>query len=173
MGFHWNWNKVLLLKISLPLILLLVPLVSSQFGFENSNYLYNPYAYPPRQSEQGPIPNPYAYPPNQQVPRQPQPVAPVPVAAAGSGPERVRAGYSTKNGSYVLEWEVTGPSITFKATRRGTGFVGFAISPTGGMAGADIFIAGIDVNGMPFANVSTRNLDHKFSRVLIMFRYKY
>lgn len=117
--------QVFLISVALLVTLTLVPPVRAQFGFgPESNYLYNPGQYQPPRTALGPA----------------APLAPV------------RAGFSVGNGSYTLEWEVEGGSITLKASRRGSGFVGFAISPTGGMSGADIFIAGVDIQGVPFAN---------------------
>jgi len=44
--------------------------------------------------------------------------------------------------------------ITIRLWAQTTGYVGFGISPNGGMAGADIFIAGIYSNGTTYSYVS-------------------
>jgi len=60
-------------------------------------------------------------------------------------------------GRVVLQWELSPDEteIIFDLSAETTGFVGFGISPQGGMTGADIFIAGVDSNGKPYSSVST------------------
>jgi len=59
-------------------------------------------------------------------------------------------------GRLILEWELNTDQteIIFELSANTTGFVGFGISPQGGMTGADIFIAGVDSNGVPYSSVS-------------------
>jgi len=56
----------------------------------------------------------------------------------------------------VLSWEVGDNKsvITFELWAQTVGYVGFGISPNGGMAGADIFIAGVAPDGTPYSSVS-------------------
>ncbi|CAL8110020.1 unnamed protein product [Orchesella dallaii] len=56
------------------------------------------------------------------------------------------------SGNYLLSWEVdlTEKKITFEAEVATLGFVGLGISPSGSMAGADIFIAGVYENGTTY-----------------------
>ncbi|ODM94958.1 DBH-like monooxygenase protein 1 [Orchesella cincta] len=56
-------------------------------------------------------------------------------------------------GNYLLSWDVDLEKglVTFDVEAVTTGYVGFGISPNGGMAGADIFIAGVDDNGASYA----------------------
>ncbi|CAL8110024.1 unnamed protein product [Orchesella dallaii] len=56
------------------------------------------------------------------------------------------------SGSYILSWEVDLPEsrITFEVKVATLGYVGFGISPSGSMAGADIFIAGVYENGSSY-----------------------
>lgn len=52
------------------------------------------------------------------------------------------------DGSYVVYWKHTGltqnDTITFEIIAQTTGWIGFGLSPTGGMPGADIVIGGFD-----------------------------
>jgi len=59
-------------------------------------------------------------------------------------------------GSYLLSWTVDLKlqKITFEVEAATLGYVGFGISPSGGMAGADLFIAGKFTNGSNYAYVS-------------------
>lgn len=63
--------------------------------------------------------------------------------------------YMDSNGVYLLEWEVylDTKTIVFELTVETTGFVGFGISPNGGMTGADIIIAGVHLNGSTYISV--------------------
>jgi len=58
-------------------------------------------------------------------------------------------------GKVILSWELNAQEtdITFELWAETTGYVGFGISPQGGMAGADIFIAGVDSTGTPYSSV--------------------
>lgn len=58
-------------------------------------------------------------------------------------------------GKVFLGWEVDQEAgiITFEMEVVTTGFVGFGISPTGSMSGADIFIAGVFPNGTSYHHV--------------------
>jgi len=56
----------------------------------------------------------------------------------------------------ILSWELGDNKsvITFELWAQTVGYVGFGISPNGGMAGADIFIAGVAPDGTPYSSVS-------------------
>lgn len=56
-----------------------------------------------------------------------------------------RQEYLDSNGRYLVEWEAytDTQTIVFELTVQTVGYVGFGISPTGGMAGADIIIGGV------------------------------
>lgn len=58
-------------------------------------------------------------------------------------------------GRITLAWDVdrTAERITFEIIAKPVGWVGFGISPQGSMDGADIFIAGVDGNGVPYHSV--------------------
>lgn len=60
------------------------------------------------------------------------------------------------NGRVVVEWEVdfVDKTILFDVTAKTTGFVGFGLSPGGGMSGSDIIIGGISSNGGSYFSVS-------------------
>jgi len=60
------------------------------------------------------------------------------------------------SGRIILSWEleVDKSVITFELWAQTVGYVGFGISPNGGMAGADIFIAGVAPDGAPYSSVS-------------------
>jgi len=57
-------------------------------------------------------------------------------------------------GKVILSWELNAEEteITFELWAETTGYVGFGISPQGGMAGADIFIAGVYSNGTTYSS---------------------
>jgi len=59
-------------------------------------------------------------------------------------------------GKIALSWELgeDKSAITFELWAQTLGYVGFGISPNGGMAGADIFIAGVSPDGTPYFSVS-------------------
>lgn len=59
------------------------------------------------------------------------------------------------NGKFVVEWEtdLDNDTITFEVTAATTGFVGFGLSPSGGMQGSDIIVGGIDPNGNSYFSV--------------------
>ncbi|CAL8101372.1 unnamed protein product [Orchesella dallaii] len=56
------------------------------------------------------------------------------------------------NGRVVVEWEINfdQKSITFDVTGETTGYLGFGLSPAGGMQGADIVIGGIANDGTSY-----------------------
>jgi len=60
------------------------------------------------------------------------------------------------SGRIFLSWELgdNKSSVTFELWAQTVGYVGFGISPNGGMAGADIFIAGVASDGTPYFSVS-------------------
>lgn len=58
-------------------------------------------------------------------------------------------------GKYVLRWDVVEDRIEFEVVAGTLGFVGFGISPSGRMTGADIFIAGVRPDGSTYGLVST------------------
>lgn len=63
------------------------------------------------------------------------------------------------NGDYVVYWKVSGFSdsdeIIFEIHARTLGWIGFGLSPNGGMPGADIVIGGLDdQSGQPYLYVS-------------------
>ncbi len=56
------------------------------------------------------------------------------------------------NEAYVVQWKVTPETSTvqFMVTAATTGFVGFGLSPAGGMRGADIVVGGVFPNGSTY-----------------------
>ena len=73
------------------------------------------------------------------------------------------------DGKVTLAWEVDEATgiITFEIEAQTLGYVGFGISPQGSMTGADIFIAGVDPDGKPYATVcfmynTTLNSSHLY-----------
>jgi len=60
------------------------------------------------------------------------------------------------SGRIVLSWELgqVKSVITFELWAQTIGYVGFGISPKGGMTGSDIFIAGVAPDGTPYSSVS-------------------
>lgn len=56
-----------------------------------------------------------------------------------------RQEYLGSSGTYLVEWEAytDTQTIVFELTVATLGFVGFGISPVGGMTGADIIIGGV------------------------------
>jgi len=62
---------------------------------------------------------------------------------------------------YDVDWDIDYDleKVLFNVAVRTEGFVGFGISPNGGMAGADIFIAGVYPNGTTYASVSSTAFD--------------
>lgn len=74
-----------------------------------------------------------------------------------------RQEYLDSNGKYLVEWEAytDTQTIVFELTVATTGFVGFGISPVGGMAGADIIIGGVHPNATAYFSV----------RLIFSFRY--
>jgi len=65
----------------------------------------------------------------------------------------ISGGFTINRDQYTLRWDVHHPFITFKAIARGTGFVGFGLSPKGTMEGSDLFISGMYDNGTVYAIV--------------------
>lgn len=68
------------------------------------------------------------------------------------------------DGKFVVEWEtdLATESITFQVIAETTGFVGFGLSPGGGMEASDIIIGGIFPNGQSYFAVcrcATTQLD--------------
>lgn len=64
--------------------------------------------------------------------------------------------YLDSNANVLLRWgfDVVKDTITFEVTVNTTGWVGFGLSPNGGMAGSDIFIGGVSADGMYFTVIS-------------------
>lgn len=60
-------------------------------------------------------------------------------------------------GRYILRWNLLpeSESIEFEVEADTTGFVGFGISPSGTMTGADIFIGGVHSNGTIYGEVKS------------------
>ncbi|CAL8109979.1 unnamed protein product [Orchesella dallaii] len=79
--------------------------------------------------------------------------------------DSIRSGeeYLDLEQNYLLKWNVslTEKRIYFEVTARTTGYIGFGISPNGGMAGADIFIAGAYQNGSQYS--SDRHAEGEFT----------
>lgn len=73
--------------------------------------------------------------------------------------------YLEKNGKYLVEWEAytDTQTIIFELTAESTGFVGFGISPVGGMDGADIIIGGVYANGSYYFSVRIFSFSHIYS----------
>lgn len=62
------------------------------------------------------------------------------------------------NGVYVLSWNFTATDIVFKVEARSTGWVGFGISPNGGMSNSDMILAWTNSNGgVEFRDAHTDN----------------
>lgn len=63
--------------------------------------------------------------------------------------------YLDSAGKYLVEWEAytDTQTIVFELTVETTGFVGFGISPVGGMTGADIIIGGVYPNATSYFSV--------------------
>jgi hypothetical protein len=61
------------------------------------------------------------------------------------------------NENYTVIWQANFDEkcIQFNVTAKTTGFVGFGLSPAGGMEGADIFIGGVLDNGTSYAGVNS------------------
>lgn len=59
------------------------------------------------------------------------------------------------NGKYLLEWEAytDTQTIVFELTVATAGYIGFGISPIGGMDGGDIIIGGVHPNGTVYFSV--------------------
>lgn len=66
-----------------------------------------------------------------------------------------RQEYLDSNGKYLVQWEAytDTQTIVFDLTVATTGYVGFGISPVGGMTGADIIIGGVHPNGTVYFSV--------------------
>lgn len=60
---------------------------------------------------------------------------------------------------YLISWNINDAEkiIYFEVTAQTLGYVGFGVSPTGGMTGADILIAGLYENGTGYSGVSTND----------------
>lgn len=66
----------------------------------------------------------------------------------------IRGGFTINDNKYTLLWEVHWDYISFQAMAKGSGYVGFGISPTGkGMDGSDLFISGVFANGTVYGHV--------------------
>lgn len=67
-----------------------------------------------------------------------------------------RSEWLNPNGTYFLEWEVNFVTqvVTFNATVRTTGFVGFGLTDIWGMLGSDLIVGGIWPNGTGYFSVS-------------------
>jgi hypothetical protein len=72
--------------------------------------------------------------------------------------QHIHGGFTVNGNQYSLRWDVNGHFITFRATARGTGFVGFGLSPKGTMEESDLFIAGMHNNGTVYAMVNSKIL---------------
>src|SRR5688572_31726597 len=61
------------------------------------------------------------------------------------------------DGNYVVDWYIDyeATRVDFTVTVKTTGFVGFGLSPNGGMTGADIVIGGVR-DGEPYFSVRVR-----------------
>ena len=57
-------------------------------------------------------------------------------------------------GKYFLYWTFDDDSVTFEVHAQTHGWVGFGMSPNGGMAGSDIVIGWVDQNGQAHLTVS-------------------
>lgn len=68
------------------------------------------------------------------------------------------------NGIYMVQWEAYSDikTIIFELTVATTGFVGFGISPVGGMTGADIIIGGVHPNGSVYFSVRYHSRSREF-----------
>ncbi|CAL8109980.1 unnamed protein product [Orchesella dallaii] len=82
--------------------------------------------------------------------------------------DSIRSGeeYLDLEQNYLLKWNVslTEKRIYFEVTAKTTGYIGFGISPNGGMAGADIFIAGAYQNGSQYS--SDRHAEGEFTPII-------
>lgn len=66
-----------------------------------------------------------------------------------------RQEYLDSNEKFMVEWEAytDTQTIVFELTVETLGFVGFGISPVGGMTGADIIIGGVYLNSSHYFSV--------------------
>lgn len=55
---------------------------------------------------------------------------------------------------YSVVWNYDGTNVTFEVVVATQGFVGFGLSPTGGMTSADIVIGGVAPEGTPYFMVT-------------------
>ena len=64
-----------------------------------------------------------------------------------------------QDGNYKVDWYIDyeASRVNFTVTVRTTGFIGFGLSPSGGMIGADIVIGGVYPDGEPYFSVSVDN----------------
>ncbi len=62
---------------------------------------------------------------------------------------------------FKLSWTINEDekTIYFEVSAETLGYVGFGLSPNGGMAGADILIAGVTENGETYSGVSSIKLE--------------
>ncbi len=76
----------------------------------------------------------------------------------GTKQQYVGEEYLDNGEKYFLKWriETEEETIYFEITAETTGYVGLGISPNGGMAGADILIAGVKLDGTTYFSVSKR-----------------
>lgn len=63
--------------------------------------------------------------------------------------------YLDAHEKYLLEWKLDSIAeiVYFNVTAETNGFVGFGLSPNGGMSGADILIAGLTPEGITYSGV--------------------
>jgi len=80
--------------------------------------------------------------------------------ALGSSSNGLRREILSQSPFYEVSWEVdktNNNTITFEINAETTGFVGFGLSPQGGMAGADIMTGGVFPNGTSYISVMEFN----------------
>ena len=76
---------------------------------------------------------------------------------AVSAPEGFTHSLELDPGVYTLYWKFDDDSVTFEIHVESLGYVGFGISPNGGMTGSDVIIAWVQDDQTWFA-VSVHNL---------------
>lgn len=69
------------------------------------------------------------------------------------------------NGKFNISWDHSAEFIVFQVVAATTGYIGFGLSPTGSMTGADIFHAGVWDNGTAYHFVSGYQSKVPFSQL--------
>ncbi len=78
--------------------------------------------------------------------------------------EHAGSEYLDGESKFMLSWKINEDenTIYFEISAGTLGYVGFGISPSGGMTGADILIAGVKENGEEYSGVSTTQIPQSY-----------